>query len=702
MEPVPAPRGWSQVGQSQDPAAQIEPLGSASNFVTCFPEPLFIVERATLRIMAMSRVAPDELGPNSSPLEQRRLTDLLHVDLPSTVEIGSPLSVGGRWLAAPQPFEVHVRIAAVSPDLWLVLVRRGGDPARVSEELREANRFLEAVVENIPDMIFVKRASDHTFFRFNRAAEELLGWKRTDMAGKSDYDFFPKQEADFFRAKDLEIYARGELLEIEEPISSRHKGTRWLHTKKVPVYDGGRPLYIVGISEDITERKLAEERARVLERELAAVVLKANDAIVTWTPGDGKIVSWNPAAAQLYGLDGAPREGLTIATLVPPSLRPELSANTERLFAGHKLPVAQTYRLRGGIEIEVEESLSLIPGGVERPARVASIGRDIGELARLRRATEILTGGGPEDESDTNALAPAMREVIAAADDVAQDRFANVLLLGETGVGKTWLARRIHQRSPRGGKPFLDINCAGLAPQLLESELFGYERGAFTGAVSPKRGLVEAADGGTVLLDEVGELPINVQAHLLTFLDEHRFRRVGGTRVMQADVRIIAATNVDLVDRVAQGLFRKDLFYRLSVVPIRIPPLRERRIDIPGLARSIVAELARRAGRHVRANLAPAVAAALERYDWPGNLRELRNALERALIASRGDPISLCHLPPEIRANTCSGDSSQRLEDVERAHIRRVLESSGGNRTRAAQVLNIGRSTLKRHLAEMA
>src|SRR5206468_5084609 len=171
----------------------------------------------------------------------------------------------------------------------LVVVRRGADPIRIAEELREANRFLEAVVENIPDMIFVKRASDHTFFRFNRAGEELLGWDREHLFGKSDYDFFPKAEADWFRARDLEIYESGELMELrEERITTRHKGTRWLHTKKVPVYDGDRPLYLIGISEDITERKTAEERARALERELAAVVVKANDAIVTWTPDDGR------------------------------------------------------------------------------------------------------------------------------------------------------------------------------------------------------------------------------------------------------------------------------------------------------------------------------------------------------------------------------------------------------------------------------
>ncbi len=244
----------------------------------------------------------------------------------------------------------------------------------IAEELREANRFLEAVVENIPDMIFVKRASDHTFFRFNRAMEELIGWSIKELYGKNDYDIFPKEEADSFRRTDCKVYESGELLEIpEEPISSRDRGVRWVHTKKVPVYDGDRPLYVVGIAEDITERKLAKEQAHALESELAAVVLRANDAIVTWTPSDGKIVSCNPAAEQLYGFDAGRSEELTIDSVVPANLRPELQANTERLLGGHKLPVAQTYRLRGGVEIEVEESLSLIPGsGTARRGSPAS------------------------------------------------------------------------------------------------------------------------------------------------------------------------------------------------------------------------------------------------------------------------------------------------------------------------------------------
>ena len=552
-------------------------------------------------------------------------------------------------------------------------------------------------------MVFVKRASDHTFLRINRAGEELLGWGRQDMIGKTDHDFHPKEQAEFFHLKDRETFAGGELVDIpEEPITTRHKGLRWLHTKKVPVYEGDRPLYVLGISEDITDRKLAAERERALEGELATVVLKANDAIVTWTAADRTIVSWNPAAERLYGLPAERAIGTSIDAFVPPALHAELRANTEKLLAEHKVPITETYRLRGGMEIEVEDSLFLIPAAPERPARIASIARDISEIARLRRAAEILGGVRTESDRETTVFAPAMREAIKAADAAARDGYASVLLLGETGVGKTWLARRIHDKSRRAAKPFFNINCAGLAPQLLESELFGHERGAFTGATGPKRGLVEAGDGGTLFLDEVGELSPSAQAQLLTFLDERHFRRVGGTRVMQADVRILAATNADLTERVADGLFRKDLYYRLKVIPIRIPPLRERREEIPALARSVLGDLEKQVGRRSGVTLGRGVSAALQHYDWPGNLRELRNTLERALILGHDETIELAHLPPELGERRVEGALPQKLDDVERAHVLRVLESYSGNRTRASEVLGISRSTLKRKLAEIA
>src|SRR5438552_6392977 len=254
------------------------------------------------------------------------------------------------------------------------------------DDLREVNRFLDAVVENIPDMIFVKDAATLLFKRFNRAGEELLGWKRSELLGKTDHDFYPKEQADFFHLKDRETLAKGELVDIpEEPIETRTKGSRWLHTKKVPVFgDDGKPLYLLGISEDITARKAAEERVRALERELASLVAHASDAVISWDL-EGRIVSWNGAADALYGK--RPRR---VEELVPEASRADFRARIDKLLAGARIPVAEVFRLRGSQEIELEESLFPVLDGTGAVARIASIARDVGELARLRRATEIL------------------------------------------------------------------------------------------------------------------------------------------------------------------------------------------------------------------------------------------------------------------------------------------------------------------------
>ncbi len=566
-------------------------------------------------------------------------------------------------------------------------------------ELRQANAFLDAIVENIPDMIFVKRAEDLMFVRFNRAGEELLGWSRAELLGKTDHDFYPKQEADFFHEKDRETLRNKVLVDIaEEPIHTKAHGLRWLHTKKVPVLDErGEPKYLLGISEDITRRKETEERANALARELALIAQGAREAMTTWNP-DGTITSWNPAAEAIFGIAASDAIGHPVASIVPDGLSPQFQEALGRLGAGEELAIYEIELRRvDGRELHLEISMFTIRDTAGAPLRYAVIARDLTELARLRRVTELLAPAASLDEPGPQSV--KMKQALAAAELVARDSHATVLLLGETGVGKGWLARRIHAQSPRAQQPFFEVNCASLSQQLVESELFGHEKGAFTGATQLKRGLVEAAEGGTLFLDEVGELPLSVQAQLLTFLDSKTFRRVGGTRTLQSDVRLLAATNVDLKKASERGTFRRDLFYRLSVVPIEVPALRERRDDVPELAKALAAELGKRVSSTRRVTLNRKVISALQKYDWPGNVRELRNALERAIILARGGAIDVDHLPAELR-DAAPGTTSQRLADVEKAHLLRVLEACENNRTRAAEVLDISRSTMKRKLAE--
>jgi transcriptional regulator with PAS, ATPase and Fis domain len=279
---------------------------------------------------------------------------------------------------------------------------------------------------------------------------------------------------------------------------------------------------------------------------------------------------------------------------------------------------------------------------------------------------------------------------------------STVLVTGESGVGKERIARLIHDESGRAHKAFVAINCAAVTESLLESELFGHARGAFTGATHDRAGLFEAAHGGTLFLDEVGEVPASMQAKLLRVLQEREVRRVGENATRKVDVRLVAATNRELAEEVRQGRFRQDLYYRLRVIELKIPSLRERREDILPLARLLLAEAAERLGRRV-SGLAPEAADQLLRYGWPGNVRELGNAVERAVALCEGPRVERDDLPEEVRAAPPSlipSGNPRRLEDMEKEYILAVLAQNGGNRARTAEQLDIGVATLYRKLKQ--
>ncbi|GMR12956.1 MAG: sigma-54 dependent transcriptional regulator [Gemmatimonadota bacterium] len=281
---------------------------------------------------------------------------------------------------------------------------------------------------------------------------------------------------------------------------------------------------------------------------------------------------------------------------------------------------------------------------------------------------------------------------------------ATVLVQGETGTGKDLVARAIHARGPRQDKPFIAVNCTALPESLVESELFGHQAGAFTDAREEKRGLFELAHGGTLLLDEVGDMPKAAQAKLLSVLETHVLRRVGGLRDIPIDVHVIAATNRDLEALVGAGEFREDLFYRLSVVSVHVPPLRERREDIAPLALHFLASLCLEMGLPTR-RLSPDALRSMEAYDWPGNGRQLRNLLERILLLDDRETVELASLPPEFRvAAGIAGDAGHSfvlppdgvdLETVERDLILQALERTGGNKTRSARLLGLSRDTFR-------
>ena len=326
-------------------------------------------------------------------------------------------------------------------------------------------------------------------------------------------------------------------------------------------------------------------------------------------------------------------------------------------------------------------------------------------LRGKRRALARLLGEAP-DPSGLIAVSASMRRTLELAARVAEVD-STVLVTGESGTGKERVARYIHERSPRREGPFVAVNCGAVVETLLESELFGHRRGAFTGATHDRPGLFEAAHGGTLLLDEIGEVSPGMQVKLLRTLQEREVRRVGENQGRSVDVRVIAATNRDLAAMVDAGAFRSDLYYRLRVIELRLAPLRERREDVLPLARALLATAAERLRRRVE-GLSPEAAELIVRHPWPGNVRELGNAMERAAALSRGELVEPRDLPEEVQGLATAAPSSKaqrrpaprRLADVEREHILAVLQAHDQNRTHAARELGIGVATLHRKLRQ--
>jgi formate hydrogenlyase transcriptional activator len=328
--------------------------------------------------------------------------------------------------------------------------------------------------------------------------------------------------------------------------------------------------------------------------------------------------------------------------------------------------------------------------------------RDLSPIPPLPRAMELPSIPAiPEDRDQVVGESDALKYVLHRLDQVAPTDAA-VLLLGETGTGKELLARTVHRRSPRRSRPMVVVNCAALPANLVESELFGREKGAFTGAHASQMGRFELAHRGTILLDEIGELPLELQPKLLRVLQEGQIERLGSPRTVEVDVRIIAATNRDLGEEVRQGRFRQDLYYRLNVFPITIPSLRDRREDIGPLVHYLVRRLARSLRKTIE-TVPQHVLHALESYDWPGNIRELENVLQRAIILSPGTTLTLgdawlMSAPPPLPM------ANMTLVELERQHIRAVLESTrwrieGGNG--AAQQLGLKPSTLRSRMLKL-
>jgi len=324
------------------------------------------------------------------------------------------------------------------------------------------------------------------------------------------------------------------------------------------------------------------------------------------------------------------------------------------------------------------------------------------ETQELKREVAQLRTTQPKKFSSDSIVCESddLKRILNMVHKIAQSDAGTVLIQGESGTGKELIAKAIHYQSGRSDQPFVAINCAAVPETLLESELMGHEKGAFTDARTLKKGLFEIADGGTVFLDEIGDMPLSIQAKLLRVLEDRVFRRVGGTKDIHVDVRIVSATNKDLLEAIQEKTFRNDLYYRLQVIPIMLPPLRERRDDILPLTRTFIADFNKEFGKAVK-GISPQAEAFLLDYDWPGNVRELRNVIERAVILENDEIMQLEHLPREMIARPATLSSGSQLtfnlppegidiEDVERELIHQALLATDGNQSKAAKRLNLG------------
>jgi two-component system, NtrC family, response regulator AtoC len=410
--------------------------------------------------------------------------------------------------------------------------------------------------------------------------------------------------------------------------------------------------------------------------------------IVAATPPDLMLLD-----VRLPGIDGVQ----TLQRAL--SIHPEVAV---LMMSAHStVDVAVDAMKHGAIDFLVKPfPFQQLDAAVERALANARTRRQIATLTSDKRGASAL-----EAIVGASAMMEQVRSMISR---LASSDTTTVLIEGESGAGKEVVARAIHFQSARADKPIMQVNCAALPEHLLESELFGHERGAFTDAHTQKRGLFESAEGGSVMLDEIGDLPPGGQAKLLRLLENKTFRRVGGVQELRADVRVIAATNVNLEERVSEGRFRADLFFRLNVVRILVPPLREHLDDVPILAAHFIARFNQEMKRQVK-GISPAAVEMLKGYHWPGNVRELRNAIERAFILHAGaDELRPEHLTPELRRTPTPKRQEKMapqvteqglvLDDVERRLIAEAMERASGNQSKAARLLGVSRDTLRYRL----
>ncbi|MBI5251613.1 MAG: sigma 54-interacting transcriptional regulator [Desulfomonile tiedjei] len=566
---------------------------------------------------------------------------------------------------------------------------------QVEKELVASEQRYREMFENNSAVKLLIAPESGQILDANTSAAEFYGYSRDELKNIkiTDICLLPAEQA---LMKLREVAGR----EITHCVIKQRLRTGEI--RNVEIYSGpinvdGRP-YLFAIVHDVTAQARAEEALRKSEARFRAVFENTRDLM--WMKDlSGRYTRVNPAAQSAAGLTEGQIIGKTAASFFQGDDLALINDIERRVFDGETIETECTRISQGRAMTYLETRI---------PVR-----DDAGEITGLLGVSCDLTDWKTTDLSHhvsvTQFKSPGMRVVMNSALS-ASLKDTTVLLLGESGCGKDFLSRVIHDNSARCKGPYFSINCAALVPQLAESELFGHERGAFTGAHGRKRGLLEMAEGGTLLLNEIGELPPNLQAKLLTFLDTKRITRVGGEKQVSVNARLIAATNRDLRREVEEGRFRKDLFYRINVMSITVPPLRERTEDIPILIREIVLRLVREFQMSTLPVIDSETMNQLKSYAWPGNVRELRNVLERGLILSSGRRIDFKQIGIGFSINcpnkawlftapfTMDRSLNEVTADLKRSFVNEALNRAGGRRQAAAKMLGISRYSLKHYM----
>ncbi|MCH7677256.1 sigma 54-interacting transcriptional regulator [candidate division KSB1 bacterium] len=601
------------------------------------------------------------------------------------------------------------------------------------------------LIESIPHVIWLTNAEGQSTF-LSKAWQEWTGRDLKESLGSKWVESVHPEDTPGLLAKWERAYKHGEPYEGECRFKTKEGSYKAVTFIGTPVRDdSGKISNWVGINIDITERKQAEEALRRAkeelerrveerteelqkaldrlgkeieeseqartalvesEKRLSHILESAMDAIIAIN--DARcIVLFNEAAETVFRCPAAEAIGKPIDRFLSKSFGNLLTSDLQD-FGKHKItkqymsaPEGLTAIRANGEEFPIEATISQVEVSGQKLYTI--ILRDIderkqaeAELNKLQLEKDYLQ---EEIKTEYNfreviGASAAMKKVFQNIEKVATTD-STVLLTGETGAGKELLARVVHNLSNRKDKVMVKVNCTALPAGLVESELFGHEKGAFTGATTKKKGRFELANGGTIFLDEIGELPLETQTKLLRVLQEQEFERVGGTQTQKVNVRVIAASNRNLEEDVKHGAFRTDLFYRLNIFPIHIPPLRERIDDIPLLINYFIKKFSHRMGKRIQ-NISPKAQEKLMSYDWPGNVRELANILERAMILCEGRLLQQEHIGISIQHPTTEAEIST-LEEVERMHIQRALEKTAGvvgGPHGAATLLGMKRTTL--------